>query len=96
MNKIQPTGLKLIARPLPSEEVTLDDSGIIIPGVAQADLSKGEVIAVSKEVKEYKVGDIILYPSKKGTGQILNKEPHIWLSTDAMREEIWGIVTEEN
>lgn len=91
--KIQPTGQKLIVRPIKSEEVTMEDSGIIIPGVAQADLSRGEVIAVSSEVKEYKVGDVVLYPSKKGVGQIIDKTPHLWLSTDVNREEIWGIWT---
>ena len=46
---IKPQGKKLIVKPIEQkEEVT--DSGIVIPGVANANLQKGEIVAVGVEL----------------------------------------------
>lgn len=92
---IRPVGRKLLVMPLPHEEETMP-SGIIMPETAMADLSRGEVIEVSEEIKHlYKPGDIILFPSKAGIGQLVNGAIHFWLDSRPETEQIWGIVIPE-
>lgn len=89
--RILPVGTKLIVLPLPQKEEKLD-SGIYVPGTANANLMEGEVVAVSSEISHlYKVGDVVLYPEKKGTGCVINGLPHLWLDTQFELKEIWGI-----
>lgn len=93
---ITPVGAKLLVRPLPKEDEVLD-SGIIMPGVANANLMRGEVVAVSSQIKElYKIGDVVLYPEKKGTAQVINQVAHLWLDTEPNLNEVWGIIEQSN
>jgi len=90
--KILPVGTKLIVLPLPREDEQLE-SGIFIPGTANANLMRGEVIAVSNEISNlYKKGDVILYPEKKGVGFIQDNKAYLWLDAETNLSEIWGIV----
>ncbi len=93
---VQPVGFKILVKPLKREEETFD-SGIILPGTANAELSKAEVVAVSNELsKVYKVGDIILFPSKSGVGFLIGKEAHLWLNAEPNgAAEVWGILNPE-
>ena len=89
--RILPVGTKLIVLPLPQKEEKLD-SGIYVPGTANANLMEGKVVEVSPEISHlYAVGDIVLYPEKKGTGCIIDGLPHLWLDAQAELKEIWGI-----
>lgn len=90
---IQPVANKLIILPIPKKEETME-SGIIIPESANADLREGKVVAVSRQIENlYPIGSIILYPGKKGVGEIINNLPHLWLDSTPEKEEIWGLVT---
>ncbi len=87
-----PAGTKLLVKPLPKKEEKLDSS-IIIPESANADLREGEVVAISNEISHlFKIGDIVLYPNRKGVGFVYNQIPHLWLDSNPTKEEIWGIV----
>lgn len=89
---ITPVGNKLIAEPLPKKEEKINN--IYISENANAELAEGKVIAVSDLIKDlYSVGDVILYPSKKGVGQPINGKYYLWLDADINKEEIWGIVS---
>lgn len=96
MNNIQPVGSKILVKPIKRKEDKLD-SGIIIPGTANAELSEAEVVAVSAELsKVYKVGDIVLFPSKAGVGFAVGNVPHLWLNCDPMgAAEVWGILNQK-
>lgn len=87
--RIKPEGRKLLVLPLESKEENI--GGIIIPeSVATADLKRAEVVEVSDELSnKYKQGDIVLYPSRCGLGQIYNGKPHLWLREE--QQEIWGV-----
>jgi len=88
---VKPVGQKILVLPLKKKESKLDSSDLIIPETAYADLNEGKVVEVSSEVSHlYKKDDIVLYPSKKGVGFIIENIPHLWLSTAPEREEIWG------
>jgi len=88
--KIIPDGKKMLVLPLPTEEIKVDS--IIIPdSVATADLSRGEVVEVSKDLShKFSKGDIVLYASKSGSGQIYKGVPHRWLIEREFDSDIWG------
>lgn len=89
---IQPVGTKLIVEPLPKKEEKINS--IVIAENANAELREGKVIAVSKAIsKLYNVGDIILYPERKGVGQPINGKFYLWLDSDINKEEVWGTLT---
>ena len=83
---IKPIGNKLLVKPLIRKDEKVNS--IVIPGVANSELSRASVAAISQDLeKVYSISDTILYPSKAGVGQLISGEPHIWLRGD----EIWGI-----
>ena len=88
---VKPVGTKILVFILPKTEEQLD-SGIIIPDSANADLREGLVVEVSDTVSEvYSIGDTVLYPYGKGTGQVFDGKAYLWLNTEPHMEEIWGI-----
>lgn len=89
---IKPQGTKLIVKPLEKKE-EVQDSGIIIPGVANADLREGLVISVGEQLEGFiKKDDIVLYPDKKGCQQLIDGVWYLWLDAEAGREEVWGLI----
>ena|ERR1700761_2332251 len=78
---------KLIAKPLEKKEETSQSGDILIPQTANANLTEALVIKVDQQIEKYvKPGDIIVYPTGSGTGQLISGVPHVWLQIN----EIWG------
>lgn len=67
MSKITPLADRVVLKPVAAEEKTA--SGIILPESAKEKPEQGKVVAVGKEVKEIKEGDIVLY-SKYGPTEV--------------------------
>lgn len=87
---ITPVGTKLIIEQLDKEEET-STGGLYM---ANSSLSKGRVVAVAKPISDvYKVGDIILYPTKKGVEEPIAGKAYKWLDAEPNLGEIWGIET---
>jgi chaperonin GroES len=88
---IIPVGNKLIVKPDPKREKT--DSGIIIPDSANEPtaLVFGTVIAVSKELPEFKEGDRIYYVGAAGVEIEQDGIKYKFLEHAAMNSVIWGI-----
>ncbi len=87
---IKPVGNKLIAIPLPKKESTV--GSIVVAESVNAELSQAKIVSVSEQISNvYKVGDVVLYPSRKGIAQIIEGKQYIWLDADVFKEEIWGI-----
>lgn len=82
-------GGRIIAKPIKQEEETLA-SGVIIPETANANIEAATVVKVDKDITAYvNVGDTVLFAKGSGQGQLINGEPHLWLSVN----ELWGGVT---
>ena len=56
---IQPLADRLVIEQVEAEEVSA--AGIILPDSAKEKPSEGKVLAVGRDVKEVKVGDVVLY-----------------------------------
>jgi chaperonin GroES len=67
VTNIEPLGDRVLVRPEEPEQKTA--SGILIPPKSQEESQQGTIIAVGKECKDLKVGDIVLY-SRYGTTKI--------------------------
>lgn len=86
-----PYGNKLIVEPLEKKEEALD-SGIIMAATANAELMEAKVVAVSQSIKAlFSPGDTVLYPSRKGVGQMFGGKAYLWLDATVEKEEIWGV-----
>lgn len=91
---IQPVGPRMLVKPLKQEDIALAE-GIIMPGIANANLFKGEVIRISLDEfpKDedgdplYHIGDIVVYPHGSGTGHREGAETYLWIQF----AEIWAI-----
>ncbi len=83
---IQPLADRLVIEQVQAEEVSA--SGIILPDSAKEKPSEGKVLAVGKEVKEVKVGDVVLY-AKYGPTEVKVDGKEVVL---AKEEDILGIV----
>lgn len=70
------------------EETNTTSSGIIIPDNAQEKPSRGEVVAVSKEVSELACGDIVVFGKYSGNEITLDTEKYLVIDTD----DILGII----
>jgi co-chaperonin GroES (HSP10) len=91
MSKIQPVGDKILVLPIEKKEEKME-SGLIEAATANAELSRGKVVAVSDELQNiYSEGDMVLHPSRCGIGQYMNGAQHLWLRND----EVWGIEKDE-
>ena len=82
----QPLGKRVLVKRV--EEATTTASGIIIPDNATEKPSNGEVVAVSKEVKELTVGDKVLFGKFAGNEVSLGADKFLVLET----EDIFGII----
>lgn len=89
MNFPRLLGNRLLVKPLSKEEETV--GSLIIPGTANADLQRGEIVAVSDELTHFKPGEIVLYPQGCGTGHMISGTSYLWLQAT----EIWAIENEE-
>ncbi|MDQ1268581.1 MAG: chaperonin GroES, partial [Campylobacterota bacterium] len=70
------------------EEANATSSGIIIPDNAQEKPSRGEVVAVSKEVSEVACGDVVVFGKYSGSEISLEGGKFLVLET----KDIFGIV----
>ncbi len=57
--KLQPLADRLVLEQVEAKEVSA--AGIILPDSAKEKPSEGKVLAVGKDVKEVKAGDLVLY-----------------------------------
>lgn len=86
-------GKWLIVKPIPKTEELFGEGEvkIILPVSVNADLSQGRVMKVSPEIADVvKEGEVAIFPSKSGQGQIIKKEQHIWLEL----HQLWAIDTD--
>ena len=82
----QPLGKRVLVKRV--EEANTTMSGIIIPDNAQEKPSRGEVVAVSKEVTELTNGDVVLFGKFAGNEVSLGADKYLVLDTD----DIFGII----
>jgi chaperonin GroES len=82
----QPLGERVLVKRV--EEANTTSSGIIIPDNAQEKPSKGEVVAVSKEVSELACGDVVVFGKYSGSEVSLEGGKFLVLET----KDIFGIV----
>lgn len=91
---IQPVGPRMLVKPLKQEDIALAGD-IFIPGSANANLLKGEVLRISLDEfpKDeegnplYKIGDVVIHPHGSGVGHREGAETLLWLQFP----EIWGL-----
>jgi len=84
----QPLGKRVLVKRV--EEANTTMSGIIIPDNAQEKPSRGEVVAVSKDVTELENGNVVLFGKYAGNEVSLNGDKFLVLDTD----DIFGIIGE--
>lgn len=82
----QPLGERVLVKRV--EEANTTSSGIIIPDNAQEKPSRGEVVAVSKEVSEVACGDVVVFGKYSGSEISLAGGKFLVLET----KDIFGIV----
>lgn len=85
---IKPVGNKLLIEMIKKEDET-SEGGVVLSNFT---LSEGRIVAISDHLKNvYKVGDIVLYPDKKGIEEAYGGKIYKWLDADTNKEEIYGI-----
>ena len=82
----QPLGNRVLVKRV--EEATTTASGIIIPDNAKEKPSRGEVVAVSKEVEVLKNGDQVLFGKYAGNEVAFEGTKYIVIEV----EDIFGII----
>ena len=82
----QPLGKRVLVKRV--EEATTTMSGIIIPDNAKEKPSRGEVVAVSKEVEVLENGNNVLFGQYAGNEVSFNGTKYIVLDVD----DIFGII----
>ena len=82
----QPLGNRVLVKRV--EEATTTMSGIIIPDNAKEKPSRGEVVAISKDVEALKISDQILFGKFAGSEVTLDGEKYVVLDI----EDIFGII----
>jgi len=82
----EPLGKRVLVKRV--EEANTTSSGIIIPDNAQEKPSRGEVVAVSKEVSELVCGNIVLFGKYSGNEVAIGADKFLVLDTD----DIFGII----
>lgn len=73
-----------------TEETEKTAGGIYVPDTAKEKPQKGKVEAVGSEVKEIKVGDIVLFDRYSGSRVKVNEAEHLIIK----EEDVLGIVEE--
>ena len=84
--KFQPLGKRVLVKRV--EETNTTVSGIIIPDNAKEKPSRGEVVAVSKEVSELESNNQVIFGKYSGNEISLDGEKYIVLDVD----DIFGII----
>ncbi|MDD2906748.1 MAG: co-chaperone GroES [Sulfurimonas sp.] len=82
----QPLGKRVLVKRV--EEASTTASGIIIPDNAKEKPSRGEVVAVSKEVTELACGDKVLFGKYAGNEVSLDGDKFVVIEID----DIFGII----
>ena len=82
----QPLGNRVLVKRV--EEANTTISGIIIPDNAQEKPSRGEVVAVSKEVEVLTNGNVVLFGKYAGSEVSMGAEKFLVLDID----DIFGII----
>jgi chaperonin GroES len=82
----QPLGKRVLVKRVEEQNTTL--SGIIIPDNAKEKPSRGEVVAVSKEVTDLACGNIVLFGKYAGNEVFLGTDKYLVLETD----DVFGII----
>ncbi|HUH42328.1 MAG TPA: co-chaperone GroES [Sulfurimonas sp.] len=82
----QPLGKRVLVKRV--EEANTTVSGIIIPDNAQEKPSRGEVVAVSSEVKELKCGNMVLFGKFSGSEVTLDGDKFLVIDS----EDVFGII----
>ena len=83
----QPLGKRVLVKRV--EEANTTVSGIIIPDNAKEKPSRGEVIAVSKEVEVLAIADKVLFGKYAGNEVAIGADKFIVLEVD----DIYGIIS---
>ena len=89
---IEPVGNKLIVKQDPKKEVS--ENGIIIPDSVgdHVNLVRGQIVAVSKDLPELKVGEYVLFPAGSGEPQEIDGVKYKFLQhTSGQNSEVWAI-----
>jgi len=84
--KFQPLGNRVLVKRVEESNTTM--SGIIIPDNAQEKPSRGEVVAVSKEVEVLKNGNVVLFGKFAGNEVSMGTEKFLVLDV----EDVFGII----
>ena len=82
----QPLGKRVLVKRI--EETNTTTSGIIIPDNAKEKPSRGEVVAVSKELTELENGNQVIFGKYAGNEVTLDGTPYIVLELD----DVFGII----
>jgi chaperonin GroES len=82
----QPLGKRVLVKRV--EEANTTSSGIIIPDNAQEKPSRGEVVAVSKEVDILACGNLVLFGKYAGNEVSIGTDKFLVLDVD----DIFGII----
>ena len=82
----QPLGKRVLVKRV--EEANTTSSGIIIPDNAQEKPSRGEVVAVSKEVDTLENGNVVLFGKYAGNEVSMGADKFLVLEVD----DIFGII----
>jgi len=82
----QPLGNRVLVKRV--EEANTTISGIIIPDNAQEKPSRGEVVAVSKEVDVLVNGDVVLFGKYAGNEVSVGADKYLVLDVD----DVFGII----
>jgi chaperonin GroES len=85
--KIRPLKDRVVVK-YSEEDVEKTAGGIIVPDVAKEKPQKGTVEAVGSEVKEVKVGNIVLFDKYSGSKIKINDVEHLIIK----EEDILGII----
>jgi chaperonin GroES len=84
--KFKPLGDRVLAERV--EDATTTASGIIIPDNAKEKPSQGKIVAVSEDVENISVGDIVVFGKYSGNELTLDGTEYLILEAD----EIFGII----
>ena len=82
----QPLGKRVLIERV--EEAQTTASGIYIPDSAKEKPSQGKVLAVSAEVKEIKVNDVVVFGKYSGSELTLDGTTYLVIETD----DLLGII----
>lgn len=90
---IIPIGNRLLVKPIPKEDEEIGN--IIMPGTANANLLRGEVVKLSVDESMqdkdgnpfFKIGDVVLFQNNSGFKEREGKDFLLWLQIG----EVWGL-----